>query len=256
MSTWLLLRGLTRETRHWGDFPEVFQAYTGDAEVITIDLPGNGCLHDMRSPYSVEDMVRYCRSELARRGLAPPYDIVAMSLGAMVAVAWATQYPHEVSRCVLINTSMRPFNSFYQRLRPRNYLALLKLVLVGGPADVREATILRMTSHTADAHASVLPGWVSYRQQFPVSRRNAIRQLIAAARYRAPAVKPAADMLVLTSSHDALVDKRCSHTLAAAWGVPIAEHPGAGHDIPLDDAPWVAQQIRDWLVRAQVEEVK
>jgi hypothetical protein len=27
----------------------------------------------------------------------------------------------------------------------------------------------------------------------------------------------------------------------------LAIHPGAGHDLPLDDAPWVAQQVRDWL---------
>jgi hypothetical protein len=24
-------------------------------------------------------------------------------------------------------------------------------------------------------------------------------------------------------------------------------HPSAGHDLPLDDGPWVAAQVRDWL---------
>ncbi|MDB5800540.1 MAG: hydrolase or acyltransferase-like protein [Rhodocyclales bacterium] len=246
-NTWIFLRGLTRESRHWGDFSETFRSVMIDANVIALDLPGNGSLHTMHSPCSVAAMSEYCRDELARCGLRPPYNVLAMSLGAMVATAWATQHPDEIGACVLINTSMRPFSAFHQRLRPGNYAALLKLVLLGGSASEWEETILRITSRHAAAHADVLKRWVACRQEFPVSRRNAIRQLIAAARYRAPGVKPAVRMLILTSTHDALVDTRCSQALAIAWNCRIAAHPDAGHDIPLDDGPWVAQQIRDWL---------
>ena len=35
-----------------------------------------------------------------------------MSLGAMVAVAWANAHPQELARCVLINASLRPFSPF------------------------------------------------------------------------------------------------------------------------------------------------
>src|SRR5437868_3656317 len=113
-NTWLLLRGLTRESRHWGDFADRLRAFIDDADVIAIDLPGNGSLYGERSPDTVNAMAEHCRDELRRRGLAPPYNIVAMSLGAMVAVALAAQYPSELGRCVLINTSMRPFNTFHQ----------------------------------------------------------------------------------------------------------------------------------------------
>ena len=27
MSTWVLLRGLTRESRHWGDFPDILREH-------------------------------------------------------------------------------------------------------------------------------------------------------------------------------------------------------------------------------------
>jgi pimeloyl-ACP methyl ester carboxylesterase len=40
----------------------------------------------------------------------------------MVAVEWASRYPQEIARCVLINTSMRPYSRFHQRLRWQNYL--------------------------------------------------------------------------------------------------------------------------------------
>jgi pimeloyl-ACP methyl ester carboxylesterase len=245
-NTWIFLRGLTRESRHWGDFPVRFRDSVIDANVIYLDLPGNGSLHAMRSPCSVQDMSAYCRNELARCGIKPPYNVLAMSLGAMVATHWAASYPDEITACVLINTSMRPFSAFHRRLRPGNYAALFKLVVLGGSAGEWEETILRITSRHASEHANVLERWIAWRQEFPVSRRNAIRQLIAAARYRAPVVKPAVRALVLTSKHDALVDTRCSQALAAAWNCSIAEHPSAGHDIPLDDGAWVIKQIREW----------
>ena len=245
--TWILLRGLTRERRHWGSFVEVFRAVANGAHVIALDLPGNGDLHAMQSPTSVAAMADYCRAELVRRGLAPPYNVVAMSLGAMVSVSWAAQYPQDITRYVLINTSMRPFSPFHQRLLPRNYLALLGLTFIGTSPEEREATILRITSNAASEHADVLPAWVRFRRESPVSRGNTLRQLIAAARFRAPVVKPDARLLILTSKRDALVDTRCSRALAEAWGVSLAEHPTAGHDLPLDDAQWVAWQVRDWL---------
>jgi pimeloyl-ACP methyl ester carboxylesterase len=245
--TWIFLRGLTRESRHWGDFPDRFRDSVSDANVICVDLPGNGSLHTMRSPRSVHAMSAYCRSELARRGLKPPYKLLAMSLGAMVATDWAASHPDEITACVLINTSMRPFSAFHQRLKPANYVALLKLILVGGSANEWEETILHITSRRVAENANVVKEWAAWRQEFPVSRSNAIRQLIAAARYRAPVAKPVARALVLTSRRDALVDTRCSQALAAAWNCSIAEHPSAGHDIPLDDGAWVIEQIQEWL---------
>jgi predicted alpha/beta hydrolase family esterase len=59
-------------------------------------------------------------------------------------------------------------------------------------------------------------------------------------------------MLVLTSTHDGLVDTRCSERLAAAWQCEIARHPQAGHDLPLDDSAWVLAQIRRWLANQPI----
>jgi len=72
-----------------------------------------------------------------------------MSLGAMVAVAWAQSHPEEVAAQVLINTSMRRFSPLYQRLRPANYLPLLRLLLTGAALQDWERAILHMTSQVA-----------------------------------------------------------------------------------------------------------
>ena len=246
MSTWVLLRGLMRESRHWGEFPAILSKELGGPAVLAFDLPGNGSLYQMASPMRVEDMAEFCRTELRARGLAPPYRLLALSLGAMVAVAWATRHPDEISRAVLINTSLRPFSPFYHRLRAQNYPGLLGLALTGGITK-QEKLILRMTSNHGVDKEDTLKFWVAYQQQYPVSRRNALRQLAAAVRYRAPIASPTAPMLILASAMDQLVDTRCSTRLAARWQTGLAVHPSAGHDLPLDDGAWVARQVREWV---------
>jgi pimeloyl-ACP methyl ester carboxylesterase len=245
--TWILLRGLTRETGHWGEFSQQFAQVVPQAQVIALDLPGNGQFHLARSPMSVEAMVAHCRAELALRCIAPPYGVFAMSLGAMVAVAWSKAYPQEVAAQVLINTSMRAVSAFYQRLRPANYGVLLKLVLVGTSPQGWERTVLRLTSNKADT--SVLQMWLEIRRERPVSRSNAFRQLLAAARFKAAGEKPLVATLLLASQLDSLVAVQCSEALAKHWQCELHVHPSAGHDLPLDDGPWAAQQVQQWLLQ-------
>lgn len=245
-NTWILLRGLTRESRHWGPFVAQFQHALPGSRLVALDLPGNGRYNQLTSPLRVQDMVEHCRAELALGNIDPPYHVLAMSLGAMVAVAWAQAYPQEVVANVLINTSMRPFSAFYQRLRPRNYAALLNLVLSGAAPERWERTLLSITSNRAID--DVLPRWLALREDKPVSRVNTLRQLVAATRFRASSVKPLAATLVLASAQDHLVSPDCSRALARRWQCELRVHASAGHDLPLDDGPWVATQVREWLM--------
>jgi len=247
---WVLLRGLTRERRHWGTFPQTFAAALPATQVITLDLPGNGALHREPSPWHVEAMARHCRRQLQGLGVPPPYRVLAMSLGAMVATCWAASHPEEISAAVLINTSMRPFSPFHHRLRPRNYASLLWLMLTHPSDRDSEQAILRLTSGAPQRHAGVLDAWTAYRRERLVTRANALRQLWAAARWCAPRGCPAVPLLLLTSTADGLVDMRCSQQLAQHWQCDIATHPWAGHDLPLDDGPWVAEQVRGWLAHS------
>jgi pimeloyl-ACP methyl ester carboxylesterase len=244
MTTWVLLRGLVREQRHWGDFPHLLQAAFPEANVVTLDLPGNGSLVRETSPTSVEDMAEFCRAELHRRGIAGPYHLLALSLGAMVAVAWNCIAPEEVAGSVLINTSLRPFSPFYRRLKPHNYARLLR-VLKACPVE-REKLILEMTSNDSNAQKAVLNDWIAYQREAPVSPQNALRQLWAAMRFRARRCKPCTRLLILGSTADGLVDNECSRRLAALWHAEAAFHPSAGHDLPLDDGPWIVEQVKRW----------
>jgi pimeloyl-ACP methyl ester carboxylesterase len=247
MSSWVLLRGLTREARHWGPFAEQLRQAVPGAQVHTLDLPGNGRSNTLASPASVPRLTDAVRTLLRERGLQAPCHVFAMSLGAMVAVDWASRHPHELAGAVLVNTSLRGFSALPQRMRPRAAATLLRLLLGGADEPAWEQGVLRLTSRLRTGDAALLADWIGWRHERPVSRANAVRQLLAAARYRAPTRRPPIPMLVLASAADQLVDPRCSHELARRWSLPIVLHPSAGHDLPLDDGPWVAEQVRAWL---------
>lgn len=252
-STWLLLRGLTREHGHWGDFPALLQAaLPAGTRVITPDLPGNGMLWQQRSPASVPDMVDALRQDLHRQGVHGPCHVLAMSLGAMVTVDWMHRHPDEVSAAVLVNTSLRPYSPPWRRLQPRHYPTIVKLLLTQASAEAWERAILGMTTrHPAVREDTLLADWLRLRTMRPVSTGNGLRQLWAATRYQAPRAAPAVPVLLLNGEGDRLVHPSCSSVLAARWGAPLLRHPTAGHDLPLDAGPWVVQQVLDWLTMRQ-----
>ena len=114
----------------------------------------------------------------------------------MVAKCWSKCPPEEVPAMVLINTSMRPYSPFHHRLRPATYAALIRMALGSEPAR-REETILRLAS-ARGAAPDALPAWSGYACERPVSRVNALRQLLAAARFRANGAPVATHVLTVT----------------------------------------------------------
>lgn len=247
MSTWILLRGLTRETRHWGRLPEALHDVVGEGQLLLLDLPGNGEFARLKSPTTVADMVGFVRLAAWQAGAPGPYSVLAMSLGGMVATDWAQRYPGEIERLVLINTSMRPFSSMTERLRPSAWPALSGVAQHWGDASRAERGIHRLTCNNVETLGADLDAWSAIRRTAPVSRGNALRQLWAAARFTAGAAKPDCPLLILSSRTDRLVDPVCSGKLAAAWRAKHVEHAWAGHDLPHDDPAWTSEQVRSWL---------
>lgn len=241
---WVLLRGLARDARHWGDFAGRLAARDPAARVLTPDLPGNGARHRERSPARIAAMTEDLRGQLQASGTPPPYRVCALSLGAMLCVDWLNRYPQEIVQATLINTSLRGHARFTQRLRPPAWPRLLRAAML---RDAREAetVVLHLTSRRADP--AVLADWAQWRRTHPVRAGNLLRQLLAAARFVPPPPPAAAQLRLLAGAGDQLVDPRSSAQLAAAWGCPLQLHPWAGHDLPLDDPDWVLDRLLDRL---------
>lgn len=241
-----MLRGLGRESRHWGNFSHRLHDRMPGTRTLTLDLPGNGQYCKQQSPTSIIAMVEHCRTQLSEQRIDPPYCLLALSLGGMVAVAWCERYPHEIARAVLMNTSFRTFNPFWQRLRPSCYPTFLRLMTSSLNEQQREQHILRLTSTQHAEDTRVAEAWGRYAKSSPLSRRNVWRQLLAASQFRAPSAAPRVPLLILASARDRMVNPHCSLKISEKWQAPCALHPTAGHDLPLDDSDWVIQQVINW----------
>jgi pimeloyl-ACP methyl ester carboxylesterase len=247
MSTkWFFLRGLVREAGHWAGFLERFEKAFPGVEAIPLEIPGNGLRFREKSPLSVPAMVEAARAEfLTRKG--EKNFLFALSLGGMIGLDWMSRYPADFSGAALVNTSVRGLSPLYQRLRPRNYGRIARMFLSSDPAFV-EQSILEFTSAK---HKQLLPlaaDWVKIATARPVSPGNAVRQLMAAGRFRPPREKPAVNLIVLNGAGDQLVNPACSRALAEAWKLPLEIHPTAGHDLTLDEPEWVLDKCARLMV--------
>lgn len=239
----LLLRGLIREQHHWGDFPNILQEHFPQTEILMLDIPGNGCFYQSTSPKTIAGMTDALRQQLKDLEKSVPVNLLALSMGGMIAIDWMTRYPEEIATGVLVNTSLANLSPFYQRLRWQRYGLLLKMIRQT-PAE-KEQTILTLTSNHQQHNADLLKAWQQRQQQYPVTPQNALNQIIASATFQ-PTQRPSQPLLVVTSKADQLVDYRCSIKLHQAWHTALEQHETAGHDIPLDDPLWLSQIIKDW----------
>jgi pimeloyl-ACP methyl ester carboxylesterase len=242
----LLIRGLTREQRHWGSFRPLL-AHALVNPVLSFDFAGSGELYQQRSPCSISALRQSVRAQLHQAAeFNGKVHLVAISLGAMLATDWAAQYPAEVASVSLINSSARPLSPFYRRLRWQNYPLLLRSIFAG--AARREQFILQLTSARPAEHAGVVANWQLWQQQRPVSKVNALRQLWAANRFVVPS-PPQCPTLLLSSQGDTLVSPQCSLDLGRHWQVAHKQHPWAGHDLALDDPGWLSAQLAAFLAK-------
>lgn len=245
----LLLRGLTREQRHWGELVPMLAAKLPNP-LLCFDFAGVGELYQQRSPTTISGLRQSVRSQWQQHEAAQKtarVHLVALSLGGMLATDWALAYPNEVASVTLINSSARPLAPFYQRLRWQQYPAIASLFWLS--AASREQRILQLTSTRAYQNPAIVANWQRWQQQQPVSMVSALRQLLAASRFKL--LQPlACPTLVLSSKADKLVNPHCSVALANFLQAPHQQHSWAGHDIALDDPNWLAAQIAAFVAQS------
>lgn len=242
---WIFIRGLVRESAHWGDFQGAFARTFPEAEVHYLDSPGNGVHHAKPTPFTVSAMADAVRSDAKARGVKRPY-LLGLSLGGMIACDWAQRFPDELAGVVLVNTSFGGYSAPLDRFR----LRALPVTLASGRErnlERRERNLLGITSNRTDLHDLVAPRFAGIARARPVSKRNAFVQLLAAATFRPSKEPPRVPQLILCGAGDKLVEPSCSRVIARTWNAPLREHPTGGHDLSLDAGPWMIDQISAWL---------
>ncbi len=238
---WILLRGLGREQRHWGEFPERFAEAT-KARVFCIDLPGFGTEHARTSPATIAGIVDDLRRRFAPHRRDDRWSILGISLGGMTALEWCALHPDDFVRCVAVNSSARPSRSL-ERFRPAGLRAIARALVSGKVA--RERALLGVISNAPSATLDALAiEHARMRAERPPSGASLVAQVRAARAFVVP--KLATPVLVLASTADRLVSHRCSERIAENLGAPLFLHDAGGHDLSLDEPAWISERVVAW----------
>lgn len=239
---WIFLRGLARHNNHWGPFLDKFKQYYPEDKIELLDTAGNGTEIHRPSftsvPLCTEDL--RSRSQFLKQGHS--VHLLSISLGSMVAIDWAHRHPNEVSQLVLINTSDRRLASGTERLQPKSWPMMLKIVRAKSQLE-REKLIIEMTISKQNFPALSEKFASEFAQYKSTSLSNVLRQLYSAIKYRSPETAPRCPTLVINSLGDQMVDPICSQRIAKSWRVSLSTHPRAGHDLPLEEPDWICEQL-------------
>lgn len=244
---WLFLRGLAREQRHWGKFVETFAAKLGH-QVHCLDLPGMGSERERQVPGSISanvDDVRARWLEL-KKGVEGPWGILGISMGGMLAMNWAGRF-NDFDRVVLVNTSAGNLSRPWERM-DLSVLPTVVRAMAGNDPERREERILGITARMIDRDKQLETAkeWAGYANERAPTRISVLRQLFAASRFRAPKAL-FGKALVVAGASDPLTNPTCAKRLAEHLEAPLAMHPKAGHDLPLDDPEWLCTQVSEWI---------
>lgn len=247
---WLLLRGLSREKRHWGVFPETLRETVPGAQVFCLDLPGTGDQVEHSSPATIEGLVEDVRGRWLELRVKNPgeWNLIGISLGGMIGMRWAEKHPEDFSRLVLINSSAANLSHPLQRLRPPAIAGALS-ALFNRDRVTRELLILQMTTRLqGERLPEIAARWSDFAREAPVAPGVPLRQITAALLFVAPKALRI-PVLMVRSLGDRFTSPACSAALAQRFGAELVTHPTAGHDLPLDDPSWLASRIAEWYPR-------
>lgn len=243
---WLLLRGLMREADHWGDFPKDLEAQKGVDRVVCLDLPGVGTESSRLFIPSIKQAVEDLRSRfkiLQQDKGDEEWGILGISLGGMIAMQWAHDYPHDFKKIVVMNSSSKE-SPVWKRLTVPSIAVAFECFLEKDLVK-REKKIIDMVSNLRKNDLKLIDSWIKIAQKNDFSKLTAANQITAASLFKLPK-KINTPMLVLTSRADRMVSYECSKYISERFKAPIKIHPSAGHDIAIDDSKWVTEQIINW----------
>jgi pimeloyl-ACP methyl ester carboxylesterase len=246
---WILLRGLARESAHWGDFVPLLQTTFPDAQIKTLDLPGTGRFYRDESPKTIKAIAETVRGHALELGLLQqPVTVLALSLGGMVAWEWLHNHPDDSCGAALLSTSFSGLNPFYERLRWQIYGKFFALMMQRALYK-RELAIVQLVNNSRERDGQIAQEWEQIQRERPISLKNMYHQMLAAATYQPSPTKPTQPVLLLNAKGDRLVDPVCSETIQKKWHLELHTHPWAGHDLTVDDGAWVALQLQEWAAQ-------
>ncbi len=239
--SWVFLRGLARESRHWDTFLAHFEKKM-DAKVTCLDYPGVGQYFQEKSPSTIDGIVDH----LQKTAHLPKSWILAHSMGCVVATEWMRREPEKFFGAVYTNTSLAGMSWPFKRLKPSGLYHFIRVALFRNHPRKREEIKFDLSCKNQQKKEHTIQLWMDIQRTAPVTNATALNQMQAAALYKVKG-KPSQPILLLNSLGDVLVEPECSEDISATWNLPLQTHPWAGHEIFHDDGEWVISAVQSWL---------
>lgn len=254
-----LLRGLTRESGHWGSFIEMLQKDLPDAIIHTMDLPGSGKYFKEKASIKAAKMVDFMRANVLRDLKKSKKNIIcATSLGGMLACDWTLRFKDDFQGLIIIGSSFKNICNAKERAQKSVRMDMLK-ILISSNLEKREGLIIKVNSNKPELFGELTKEWTLIQQKRRVTRANIFKQTIAGFLYGLKDEKPEVPLLIIGSKRDRLVCPKCIQKTHDAFGGTLVWHETSGHGIPIDEPKWLSEQIAAWIsnkyIKGHVSEI-
>ena len=244
-----LLRGLTRESGHWGqNFTENLLREFPNAKLSFLDLPGSGIYNNERANLTVNGMMEFMREREIENitNRIGKNIIMATSLGGMVAVEWVDKHPGDFQGLVMISSSFKGICRMDERAK-KEVRKEMFAVMFENDMQLREEMLLRINSNDSVNFCANLDEWIDVQDRRPMTRVNILRQTIAGMRYSAPKHRPEVPILIIGSKGDRLVSETCITKVHHEFGGELVWHQTSGHGVPIDAPEWLVSSVKIWV---------
>jgi pimeloyl-ACP methyl ester carboxylesterase len=124
---------------------------------------------------------------------------------------------------------------------------IVRALLMRDPI-AREKLTLSFTTRLVSDLQPIAERWARLQAERPIRRATVLKQLLAGARFRAPA-QLGVPALVVCGGKDVLTDPGCPRRLADHFGASLVVHPEAGHDLSVDAPDWLVEQVAAFASR-------
>jgi len=248
-----LLRGLTRESGHWGmAFTENLMKEFPNAKLSFLDLPGSGIYNNEKAALTVNGIMEFMRTREIENinKMKGKNVIMATSLGGMVAVEWIDKYPQDFQGLVMISASFNGICRMDERAK-KEIRKEMFAVMFEKDMKAREMILLKINSNDTVNFNSNLNEWTDVQERRPMTKANILRQTIAGMRYSAPENMPDIPTLIIGSKGDRLVAETCIIKVHNEFGGSLVWHETSGHGVPIDAPEWLVSEFKIWVDREQ-----
>jgi pimeloyl-ACP methyl ester carboxylesterase len=245
MQSWVLIRGLMRDKRHWREFEDdlTVQMAANKIDVIALDTLGNGTLSDCTSPLTITAYAKALVKQLAGNDNC----LIGLSMGAMIALEMARLAPQKVSKVVVINASAANLSPWYARFNLKAIVTAYLGRVKQGAVHWLECTALKLSSERYGDNQAMCEHWSELRLDYRSKMHNVVRQIWACVNFQTPdnLQQP---IFVFNGSSDRLVNPSCSVQLSLYYKTELIEFEAAGHDISLDCPAALIAQLEKVLL--------